>query len=194
MHEDKWLRDFVRQAGRYVPDDVELIERGGRIFFAHARFRFDLLTLGVMAAGTTMNAMAARQQGKASAAINKYNAAVDEKAAGQIEKAGLAEQAERKDRTRQLLAANRVAYGKSGVGMAGSPLLNDLDVLEKGVLDSEMTGYNARTSADQKRSEAVASRLAANSARRAGRLGIGQALFGGATDALILNSRKKEYA
>ena len=47
------LREIAAMHNRYVPDDVQLVERNGYIFFVHPRMRYDPITLTVLALTAT---------------------------------------------------------------------------------------------------------------------------------------------
>ena len=79
------------------------------------------------AAAAGYSAYSGYQQQKDEAARAKYNQQVKEQEAKARERAGRAAVDEKREETRRLLAAQRAAYGASGVGMEGSPMWLQLE-------------------------------------------------------------------
>jgi len=64
---------------RYIPDDVEVVERNGKLFFAHFKNRYDPISIGLMAVaafGVLKQMQGTRQAGKNAEEIAEQRAAV----------------------------------------------------------------------------------------------------------------------
>lgn len=109
--------------------DIQLVERNGRIFILHWRYRYDPVTMTIvaasaMAAGTGISMYGQIQQGKQAEQIANANATVEETNA-QYAKQNAIEQAKiQAERGRRLVASQQAGYAAGGVKMnVGAPLV-----------------------------------------------------------------------
>ncbi len=168
-----------------------------------------LLISSLIATGvsTIVSVQQSRQEAKSTSAIAEYNAQRSRKQAAeeaeQLRIAGAAEQKEILEERRRVLARNRAKFGKAGVTMEGSPLLVQQEVARVITQDAVQANYNIQVGVagtlTRGESEAGLSLLRGKSARRAGRLQVGQALFSGAAQATSIGlqfkaAQKKETA
>ena len=137
-----------------------------------------------------MGAMNASAAAKSQSAMAKYNAEVKEQEAKTKREAGGIRANQIRERTRKMLSSQRASYAKAGVTTAGSPLTVMMETAEVGEMDALMTAYNAETGAGRSLSEATVQREIGKSAKRAGRMGVGSSLLGGATTAAGIYARK----
>lgn len=146
-------------------------------------------SIAATVASTAIAARAARQQGKTASAIGEFNAqTVEVQAAEEAERlkiAGRVKQERLLEERRRTLARNRAKFGKAGVMLEGSPLLRQQEVAKNITQDAVMTNFNTQIGVTgvltRAESEAQLSLIRGRSARQAGRLQVGQALFSGAT-------------
>ena len=151
-----------------------------------------LLAAAAAATGAVVQAQAVRQQTKTQAALQQYNARVEEQKAEQLEQAGDVAGGEERKATRIELARVRAKRGASGVQQTGSPLLKQIDIAEAGALDAATVDYNTRIGVSRLESGAGLLRSQAKSTRRAGRRAVGAALFSGASQGLQLGAQSKQ--
>jgi len=131
--------------------------------------------------GAVMQAQASRTQAKAQAAINERNARIQEQEAKMQERAGLDAAERSQQETRRAIAAAKVGYAKGGVTSAGSPLLLEIDAEQQGALEALTLRQNAAFASSRSLGGASISRLAGQSALRAGRTSSAASLLGGAS-------------
>lgn len=111
---------------RYIPDDVQLIERNGYIFLAHPFRRYDAIVLSLAAtvAGSLLQTRATLQQGKAQEQIAEQRAVVDIKNAEAVRAASIEEAAIKKERGVRLLATQKARAAAGGIRVnVGAPLV-----------------------------------------------------------------------
>lgn len=149
------------------------------------------LSQGATLAGMGIQAGAAYGQGKTGAAIAKFNAAAARRKAARVREVGAEEQLQLRKELRRNLARNRVATAVAGFQMTGSPLEAQLMVIRDHAADISETGRTAEIEARQLETEAVLSEKQAKAARRAGKLGVAQALIGGVSSLAMLSIEKK---
>ncbi len=116
--------------GRYVPDDVRLVERNGYIFFAHPRIRHDPITLLVMGViGTAVGVGQTLQQGKQQEKIAKARAQIDLKNAEAVRRASVEEATIEKERSVRARATAKAAAAAGGIRVnEGLPLVIDTQI------------------------------------------------------------------
>ena len=124
-----------------------------------------LVSAIVGAAGSAYGAYQSNQTGK----YNQRVAEADAEAAGQ--KAAYDADLHR-SRVRKLLSSQRALYGKSGVDLAGSPLLAIEDTAGQGELDALAIRYGGSVDAARSKSQG---QLAAIQGRTGAVVGLGQA-------------------
>lgn len=149
------------------------------------------LSQGATLAGMGIQAGAAYGQGKTAAAIAKFNAAAARRKAERVGEVGAEEQLQMRKELRRNLARNRVAAAVARVQMTGSPLEAQLMVIRDHAADISEVGKTAEIEARQLETEAILSEKQAKIARRAGRLGVAQALIGGTSNLAMLEIEKK---
>ena len=147
--------------------------------------------IATTAASMGYSAYTAHQEAKSQAAIAKYNQEVAQQEALAKERAGKAAVEEKREETRRLLAAQRARYGASGVSTEGTPILVQLEQAKRGALDAWTMGQNIRAGVRRSRAEADIYGMRAKSAKRAGRLGVGQSLFSGGVQMARLRMGQK---
>ena len=151
---------------------------GGGLFAAAA--------LGI-GASAGLSALQVSQQAKQSAAIAKFNQQVAQQQAEARAAAGKIAVEERKEKTQRLLSSQRAAFGAAGVqGGVGSPLLLRLKTAEAGALDALTEQFNVNAGVQQSLNQAELFGVERKQARATGRLGVGAALFGGASNLVTL--------
>ena len=136
-------------------------------------------SLAATAGATYMSVQSQRSAAKSQEALSKYNAQLQKKEAEERRLQGTEAAMLNRDKARRLMSINRAKIGTSGVTMAGSPLLNQLDIAETAEIDSANIMRNAQIGADQSIAQSRIDIMAGKSARTAGRLGVGASLFSG---------------
>ncbi|KKL61895.1 hypothetical protein LCGC14_2190670 [marine sediment metagenome] len=116
--------------GRYVPDDVRLVERNGYIFFVHPRMRYDPITLLVIGAiGTAVGVSQTLQQGKQAEKIAKARAQIDLKNAEAVRRASVEEATIEKERSVRARATAKATAAAGGIRInEGLPLVIDTQI------------------------------------------------------------------
>lgn len=116
--------------GRYIPDDVDLVERNGKIFLVHPRKRFDPITLLVVGAvGTAVGVGQTLQQGKRVEKVAKARAQIDLKDAEAVRRASVEEATIEKERSVRSRAAAKAAAAAGGIRVnEGLPLVIDTQI------------------------------------------------------------------
>lgn len=116
--------------GRYVPDDVQLVERNGYIFFVHPRRHYDPITLLVMGGvGTAVGVGQTLEQGKRAEKIAKARAQIDLKNAEAVRRASVEEATIEKERSVRSRAAAKAAAAAGGIRVTeGVPLVIDTQI------------------------------------------------------------------
>jgi hypothetical protein len=140
------------------------------------------LAIAGAAGGAVMQGMAAEQAGKTEAAIHEYNAQVAEQGAETTATAGAHQAKMIRDRMRKDLARNQTLVAGSGFQMAGSPLDAQLNLIDEYAQDLGTLSYNTRIEQQKLVNQARLYRFQADAARQAGKIGVGQALFGGVSN------------
>lgn len=134
------------------------------------------------AVGTGVAAYGQYQTGKATQALNNYNAQVNEQAALDAQNQGRVLANEQRRKNQSIQARQRALYAKAGVVSAtGSPLLVQVQQageLELGALEVEQ---QANTQAARLRQEAVLDRMSGKIARRSGNIGATASILQGAS-------------
>jgi len=128
--------------------------------------------------GTVVSSDAQRRAANTNADIQEQNAAAARA------KSSYDEQRHRES-VQKMLSTQRALYGKSGVDMAGSPLLVMEDTAAQGELDALAIRYGGDVASAQQRSAANLSRMQASDYQTAGYLKAGSSLLSGASDTAI---------
>lgn len=138
--------------------------------------------VGSTIAGTVMQAGAARAEGETQGAIYDYNAEVARQNA-EAEQYSSAEKAKlMREQMRNTLARNQANVGASGFQFSGTPLDAELAVIDDYAHDIGTVEYNSRVKNAQLQNQAKLFEYQAESARKAGKLGVGQSIIGGVSD------------
>ncbi len=137
------------------------------------RWRFgplEIAAISLIAGGQILQGQAAKRDAENQAAIQEYNAQVQENDAKQAEVRGAFEsrrQAEAAERTQGLLVAN---LGTSGlVATEGAPLLLKATQQTESELDNLLIGFDTQIEASRLRSGATLSRLGAKASKSRGK-------------------------
>jgi len=107
-------------------DIIYKIEKNGKVFLLHWKYRFDPLTLSLAAAGagTAVSIAGTLQQGKQAEEIANERAAIDEKNAAAVRDASVEAATIKGERGRRLLAAQKSQAAAGGIRInVGSPLV-----------------------------------------------------------------------
>ena len=151
---------------------------------------------GISAYGSYQQGKSAQQQAKAEAAWNAYNAKVGQREAEAEKAAARFESQQAKRQADQLLSRQRALIGKSGVEMAGSPLLVAEDTaaqLAKEQMNIRMRGErrvaNIRSQSLLDISKASASRSAAAGYGKAALLNSSATILQGGSQALYMQNQ-----
>jgi hypothetical protein len=145
--------------------DITYIERDGRLFQLHWRYRFDPVTLmvaGTLAAagGQVYSGMAANAEGKDAQKIQEYNARVNEQKAKAIEQKTAFDQRRQAEQSAREMSSLTAGIGASGATMSeGTPLLIASKQASELELENAMIGYEGGIAATQARNEASLNRL-----------------------------------
>lgn len=131
------------------------------------------------------------ESGEAQQEAAEYNAQVDEEDAVAAEKKAIYEEGIQRDRVRNFLSQQRAAIGKSGVSVAGSPLLALLDTRKQGELDALAIRQGGQTQASRLRSQAAQTRKTGQAAMKASRYRAGSSLLTGISQAAGSFSKMK---
>ncbi len=118
------LRNIVRETyNRWIPDDVELVERNGYIFFAHPKWRYDPITIA-MVVGTTLQVAGTLQQGKQTEKIAKRQAEIDIADAEAVRRASIEEAQIEKEKGQRLIEGQKSVAAAGGIRLnVGVPLV-----------------------------------------------------------------------
>ncbi len=116
--------------GRYVPDDVRLVERNGYIFFAHPTRRYDPITLLVTGiVGTAVGVGQTLQEGRQAEKIAEARAQIDLKNAEAVREASVEEATIEKERSVRARATAKAAAAAGGIRVnEGLPLVIDTQI------------------------------------------------------------------
>jgi len=153
------LKDIVRQTyHRFIPPDVEIVERNGHVFFVHPTRRFDpvftpiglaagastataastgamILAGGAMIGGTVAGMQSTRQQGKDAEKIAKARAAVELQNAEAAKTASIEKAKIRKEQGWRFLEQQKSGAAAGNIRInVGAPL----------VIEAETRSYIAR--------------------------------------------------
>lgn len=128
-----------------------------------------VLAIGTMAAGGVMSAQAQRQQGKDQEAVMKYNAAVKEQEAKQLEAKAKIDSQRQAEQGERIKSSLRAQLGASGaVPSEGTPLLLQAKQASELDYDNLMIGYNANIDAARLRSGSNLDRMQGKMYAKAG--------------------------
>jgi hypothetical protein len=129
-----------------------------------------------LAAGTAFQAFGAISQGNAQAREYKFqsqqleqNARINDMNARMAVDQAAVEERNQRVRMSRLLGEQRVAYGKSGVTSAGTPLLVQEDSWMEGELDALTTRYQGTVKSNNYKYEAASNRASSAFAKAAGK-------------------------
>lgn len=172
--------------GRYVPDDVQLVERNGRIFFGHPTRRYD--SIGLLSTG--VGVFQKLEEGKQAERIAKQRAEIDIENAEAVRESAVEEAIITKERSVRNRASARAAAAAGGIRVTeGLPLVIDTQIAAATAKDIGFILQRGRVTAEAFRSSArieiaqgkAARRKAKFDALRLGLQGYRQSQGGGTT-------------
>ena len=149
-----------------------------------------LFTTGAAVGGAVLQATGARQSAKAEVALFKYRADLDRREAGQRRTASLDEQRIRREQLQDTLKRQRAGVAKAGFRLSGSPLEQQLRTAQVVSADIATLAFGRELEATGVETRAGLQRFNIQSARQAGRLGVGGAITGGISDIATLGIRR----
>lgn len=135
-----------------------------------------------MATGAVVQAYGAREQTKSQAAMYEYNERVRQQQAAQQRRASLEEQHIQRDRMKTELKRRRALYAKGKIRMEGTPFETQLEAAEEMATEIAFMAESRSIQAGRYASAAGLESYKAKATRRAGRIGVATALFGGVSD------------
>lgn len=131
-------------------------------------------------AGAATTAVAQQQQAQQQQDVAKYNAKIATNQATATQYAADVQAKQRADRTRRLLASQRVAIGASGISTEGSPLAVMMDSAAQGAYEQGLIRYGGNRGAEALQGEAGLQRFYGDQASTAGDFRAGTTLLSGA--------------
>lgn len=137
-----------------------------------------LAIIGLVSAAAS--AGGAVYSGVKQAEAEEYNAKVRDQAALAAQDKAAYEEGIHRDKVKRLISSQRALYGKSGVDLAGSPLLTLEDTAGQGEIDALAIRHGGNVEAAQQRSAATLSRMQGKSTRNASYIQAGTSLLSGA--------------
>lgn len=148
------------------------------------------VSIGAAVISALATAYATYSASQAQAAAQDYQAKVARNQQQQARDAAAIAAQNAEARMKRVLAAQRAAIGASGVmSTEGSPLLVQLDSAEEAAFDLAKIRYSGEVRATGYRAEEILQRWQAGATRRAGYIGAGASLLGGAASAYGAYSR-----
>lgn len=144
---------------------------------------FPALAVGMMAAGTAINAYGAYSAGKAKQAAYNYDAAVAEQNATMAKDQAAFEADRQESKTRRFVAGQRVSYLANGVTLSGSAMDILADSTIQGEMDRLSILYGGEVDAVNYRNDAARSRFAGKQEAKAGMFNAAGSLLSGAGSA-----------
>lgn len=164
------LKDIIRETyHRYIPPDVEIIERNGYVFFAHPRRRFDPITLAVIAmgAGTGIGIANTLKGGKQTEKIANARAEIDIQNAEAARRSSVEKSKIKGERGRRLIETQKSTAAAGGVRInVGSPLVIEAQTRADIATDIGFILERGRTESNFYRSRAAVERATGKAARR----------------------------
>ena len=147
-----------------------------------------LATALVLTAATAgASAYAAKSGADAQADAAKYNAKVATNAAQTAQLQAAFDAGQIRDKNRRLLGAQRAAFAASGIDPnSGTAMDVYQDTSTRGEWNALTAIYTGKVGANAQLAQATLDRMNASSAQRAGNIGIGTSLLGGATSATAI--------
>ncbi len=143
--------------GRYVPDDVELVERNGYIFFAHPTRRYDPVTLLALtgAVSTGIGVAQTLEEGKQAERIAERRAEIDLENAEAVRESAVEEATIEKERSVRARASAKAAAAAGGIRInQGLPLVIDTQIAAATAKDIGFILQRGRVTAEAFRSSA----------------------------------------
>ncbi len=182
---DDILRNIISGTyNRYIPDDVELVERNGYVFFGHWKYRFDPVTLLVLGAvGTGISVAGTLQQGRQQEKIAKRQAEIDIANAKKVREATVEEARIKREEGQRLLARQKGVAAAGGIRLnVGIPLLIETETQADISQDIGFILERGGEEAEFLRSRAGITRASGKAARRKSKFSaLTQGLLGAAT-------------
>lgn len=117
--------------------------------------------------------------------VADFNAAMQDRAAKDVEQRGAIAASEHRDKVRKMLAQNEAAGASSGLDAnTGSLLASSVESAGMGELDALRLRYNAMTEASGMRTQASVTRAEGNNAMAAGHMQAAGSILSGASSAV----------
>ncbi len=183
------LREIAQQYNRYIPDDVKLVERNGRIWLLHPRMRFDPIPLAIVAVsvGTAVSVAGTLQAGKQAEKIGKARAAIDIRNAEQARKVAVEKAKIKGEKGRRLRATQKSQAAADGIRInVGSPLVIETETRNIIAKDIGFILEGGRAESDFFRSSAALEIATGKAAKRKSRFdALSQGLLGAGTIAFM---------
>lgn len=152
-----------------------------------------MIAIGMTAAGAVAQGVAAERRGDFQEKVANYNAKVDEQKAQQAIELGAQEEAQHRQRVRQVQASQRAAMAGSGAVVGEGTFGNILDDTAKaGEFDALQIRSNAARQAWAYRTNADITRSEGKMAASAGRWALGTSLLTGASQSFGMASQIKK--
>lgn len=176
------LREIAKQYNRYIPDDVKLVERNGRIWLLHPRMRFDPITLAIIAVGvgTAVKVSGTLAAGKQAEKIGKARAEIDRRNAEQVRKASVEKARVKGEKGRRLRATQKSLAAAGGIRInVGSPLVIETETKDIFAKDIGFILESGRAESDFFRSRAALEIATGKAAKKKSRFdALSQGLLG----------------
>lgn len=144
---------------------------------------YDPVTV-LLVASTVFSAGTSIYEGQQAKKTADYNAQVAEQNAVAAEQKAAYDETLHRERVRKLLSSQKALYGKSGVDLAGSPLLALQETAGQGELDALAIRYGGDVEAARNRSAATLARMEGKAARTTGYMRAGSSLLSGGAKVL----------
>lgn len=166
---------------RYIPDDVTVVERNGRIWFMHPFRRYDPVTLTLLVVGGIgLQVASTIQQGKDAEKIAAARAQVDIDDAKAVREQSIEEARIKQKKGRRLLATQKSLAAAGGIRInVGSPLVIEAETKDNIARDVGFILERGRTGQRSLLQSAAIEKAIGKSKKRASVFdAIGQSLVG----------------
>lgn len=137
------------------------------------------ILMGLQIAGSVIGAVGAISGGQNQSAIAEYNALLSERDAKAAKIAAADEEAKLHRQRAQVSSAQRVAAGKSGLVLEGSPIEVFGDTVYQAELDAQRIRYAGSVEEAKALGQAAGWRMQGRAAKTAGYIGAGSSLLTG---------------
>jgi type II secretory pathway pseudopilin PulG len=135
------------------------------------------IMMGIAIAGAAASAVGSIKAGNEQAAVDKYNAGMQQQQANESLAAGNTQAAIGQQQTTEKMGQAAAAYGAAGVDMSGSPLEVMSSLAAKGELNRRLTLYQGQTGAAKATNQAGLDLASGGMAQQAGVMQAGTTLL-----------------